>query len=188
MGWMRGPTERHLVQPTNQLTFVLGHPLDTLGIAARTLALNDWSYLISFFGQMGYALGANLVTSVIGAACTVAALVIGLVYAAPGHAGRVRTLWLALVWLLSFAAIFGTLYLAFTPLKASFVTGVQGRYFVPLGLLGIAIVMRFLPARPDTGQRLLRRAELAVFVLCTAALVLAASKYTLLMYVPGYHD
>jgi uncharacterized membrane protein len=187
MGWMRGPSERHLVQPTNQLAFVLGHPLHVLGIGARTLAMNDWTYLTSFFGQMGYALGTNLVTGVVGAVCTLVALALGLVYTAPGHAGRARTLWLALVWLVSFAAIFATLYLAFTPVHASFVTGVQGRYFVPLGLLAVAVAMQVMPARPDPGSRTLRRTEVLVFVLCAAALVVAASKYALMMYIPGYH-
>ena len=187
MGWMRGPSERHLVQPDHQLAFVVGHPLDVLGIGVRTLAMDDWSYLTSFFGQMGYALGSNLVTPVVGAVCTTVALVLGLRYAAPGHAGRARTLWLALVWLVSFAAIFGTLYLAFTPLHASFVTGVQGRYFVPLGLLGVAVAMQVMPGRPDPGSRTLRRTEALVFVLCAAALVVAASKYALMIYIPGYH-
>ncbi|MBT1003041.1 DUF2142 domain-containing protein [Paenarthrobacter sp. DKR-5] len=187
MGWLRGPSERHLVQPANQLAFVLGHPVDAAGIGLRTLISSDWSYLSSFFGQMGYALGGNLVTPVAGAVCTAAALTLGLVYGGRVPIGRWRTAGLAAVWLLSAAAVFGTLYLAFSPIKLPVVTGVQGRYFVPLAMLAAAVLLQLLPGVHTASERAMRRAETAVFALCAAALVIAAVRYWVMMYVPGYH-
>ena len=187
MGWLRGPAQRHLVQPTEQLSYVLAHPLQVPGIAVRTLAINDWLYLSSFLGQMGYALSTNLVTSVAGATCTVLALGIGLAHARGGSAGRVRLTAMALVGIASVLAIFGTLYLAFTPLRASFVTGVQGRYFVPLGLLGVVVVAQLLRGRSEVTPGTARRLQWTTSLLCATALVLAALKYVAVMYVPWFH-
>ncbi|MFC8501847.1 DUF2142 domain-containing protein [Pedococcus sp. NPDC057267] len=187
MGWLRGPAQRHLVQPAEQLSYVLGHPLALPGIAVRTLAINDWIYLTSFLGQMGYGLSTNVVTSVAGATCTVVALGVGLAHAGVGRAGRVRLTAMALVWLASVLAIFGTLYLAFTPLRASFVTGVQGRYFVPLGLLGVSVAAQLVRRRSPVAPTTARRLQRTIPLLCLAALVLAALKYVAVMYLPWFH-
>lgn len=193
MGWLRGPSERHLVQPGNQLSFILGHPLDVAGIGLRTLISYDWQYVISFFGQMGYAYGGNLTAPAFAAACSAAAMVLGLVYSERVLMGWQRRVFAILVLLVSVAAVFGTLYLAFSPVRFPFVTGVQGRYFVPLALLGAVVVLQLVPARTAglraVGQRAVgqRRVELTVFVLCALALLAAAARYWMTMYVPGYH-
>ena len=186
MGWMRSGAEMYMVRPGDQVSFVLHNPLTFLGIAARTFALNDWSYLTSFFGQMGYGLGHNLDTTAFGALCTVAVLALGLIYGERGRAGRWRTTGLILVWLASFAAIFGALYLTFAPVGSYIVNGVQGRYFVPLALLLAAVAVQLVPARLSPTATGVRRIDYAVYLLCAAALLLAAGKYTLLMYTAGH--
>lgn len=186
MGWERGAAQARTVQPGHQLHFVLTHPWAFVEIVTRTLTDFDWSYLISFLGQMGYALGYNLTTSVPGALCTLVALGIGLFHGGHGDAGRFRTTGLIAVWVLSVAAIFGTLYLAFAPLASYHIGGVQGRYFVPLALLGSAILVQVVPMRFADSARTLVRVERSVYVLCTAALAFAVLKYVLAVYAGGY--
>ncbi|MEH0111009.1 DUF2142 domain-containing protein [Tersicoccus sp. MR15.9] len=187
MGWLRQPSQRHLVQPGNQLAFVLSHPVDAVGIGLRTLLTLDWSYVSSFFGQLGYAPGGNLSAPALGAVCTLVVVGLGLAYGTRRRIARWRTAGMTLVWLASVAAVFGTLYLAFSPLRLPIVTGVQGRYFVPLTVLLCAVLLQLLPRMRRVTPTALRRSEIAVFALCAAALVLAAVKYVTVMYVPGYH-
>ncbi len=186
MGWMRSGKEMYMVRPGDQIGFVLEHPLTFLGIALRTFAQNDWTYVTSFFGQMGYALGRNLDTSAFGALCTAAVLILGLLYGERGRAGRARTTGMILVWMASFAAIFGTLYLTFAPVGSYIINGVQGRYFVPLALLLAAVVVQVVPARLPSSAAVLRRIDHTVFLLCAAALSIAAAKYAVLMFTTGH--
>lgn len=187
MGILRGPEERHMVRPDDQLAFVLAEPVAVLGVAARTVLTLDWQYAAGVVGQMGYGPGGNINGPFVGAVCWLVAVGAAFLHGPRGRASRRVVVWFAVVLLLNVAAIFGTLYLSFAPVQSGIVNGVQGRYFVPLALLLLGTLVPLVGARLPTTPQALRRVDTTVLVLVPLSAALAVAGYATVVHITGHY-
>jgi len=73
-----------------------------------------------------------------------------------------------------------TLYMSFTPVGYYIIDGVQGRYFVPLALLALAALLRWMPLRLTDA-----RGRIPVFG--PSVVVVSATTIALIATVIKYH-
>ncbi len=130
-----------------QLHFILHHPLSYLKVLAVTFFSVWGDYLpIQYMGLLGW-LDTKLplwLTLLNWITISLVALV-----AMPGRIlSRWQTAWVALVGMGLVGAIATLLYLTWTPPKGALVEGLQGRYFLPLGLIVPLIVGGWLTLQP----------------------------------------
>lgn len=207
MGVVRGAAEEHLVRPGDQQSYLLHHLTAVPGLVYRTLADYAPKYLREVFVQTGYQVeGSGLAMVLVLMALAVAW------FAAPRPVASRRVVaWSATVLLGATAAVFLALYLSFTPVGLWVISGVQGRYFLPLLLLSLAVLRPLVPLRLAADARLgetsaqgepstpgqasahhesgdqasimAARAGRVVLVLVVGAALLAIAKFTLLMWV-----
>jgi uncharacterized membrane protein len=162
------------VDAGDQLRWLAAHPMALFSVAGQTLKNNFDPYVHMFIGVLGW-LDAGLPESY----HRVAWPVLGLALAASLSRGR-NAAWrwaplLAAVILVAlFGAIHAALYLTWNEVGASYVQGVQGRYFLPLAILGCLLVEGERPLLPRG-----RASELAYQA--AAAVVLAFPLISLLV-------
>lgn len=176
MGIVRGPGQEHLVRPDDQLRLLLEQPGRTALVALRTLTDPMERIVPEYFSQTGYQVQGSIlaVPLLLGAL----ALGIGVAERWARSVPRAVVSWAALIG--SAVAVVAALALSFTPVGTWYVSGIQGRYFVPLGLLGAVLVAGLVPFRlgDDDAPRVGRW----VLGLVLAALLLTVTKYGLLMW------
>ncbi|MGW4591129.1 DUF2142 domain-containing protein [Amycolatopsis thermoflava] len=163
------------VDPGAQTDFVLGHPGEFLQVLVRTFVYQENSYFTQFFGTLGFTWVPVPATAVV---CCLLAVGLALGMGDRLTAPPSRTAVTAAVVLLGVAAVFGTLYLEYSPVGYHLIAGVQGRYFIPLAIVAAAVVLRVVPLRlrlPD--PRAARGTAGAVVTLMSIALALSAVKY-----------
>jgi uncharacterized membrane protein len=90
-----------------------------------------------------------------------------------------RTLIVALTVAASVAMIYVTLYMSFTPIGYYIIDGVQGRYFVPLAIVGLAVLLRWMPLRltNSDGKTPTRGPAITIITATSIALIAALWKY-----------
>ncbi|MGI1849836.1 MULTISPECIES: DUF2142 domain-containing protein [Rhodococcus] len=176
MGRMRPQAQWYSVVPEEQLSGVLHDPAHFVAVFFRTLMLRDQLYFIQFFGELGFGY-----VQVPGTAIVSALLAIVLAF---GMSERLRSsaaqTWItAAVVLLTVGMIFGTLYLSFSPVGYHFIDGVQGRYFIPIALVGAAVLLRWIPLRVvgATGAPPGRGTAVAVVALTATSLLATILRY-----------
>ncbi|MFD2676332.1 DUF2142 domain-containing protein [Camelimonas lactis] len=132
---------------SGQLDFILGHMTHIPSIAFNTLEFYAIGYLQQIVGVLGN-LDTPLPQWYYGlAVAPVFAAMLG-DYMRPQNSMRMRDAWLILgLCVVVAAAIFAAQYLSWTPVGASRVEGVQGRYFIPVLLLCAICVPCRLRAR-----------------------------------------
>lgn len=169
----------HVVDPGLQVEHLLTNLGDVPGLMVRTFVNQENNIVTQVFGFFGPAKVAAPASAML-AVLAAGALAFGL-------AERVRpnrTLLgvTATIVLVSVAAIFGTLYLEWTPVGHHVIEGVQGRYFVPLAVLWFAVLLWLVPLRLElTRGHLLRGSELGIIVLVFFALFASAFKYEFIL-------
>ncbi|MGY2028925.1 DUF2142 domain-containing protein [Nocardia gipuzkoensis] len=177
MGLMRPPHQWHSVRPGDQLSGILRDPPEFAHVFGESIALRDQRWFSQFFGELGFAYVDVPALSML--ACLLAfAVSLGVAERMSAPAFR-RTLIVALTMAASVAMIYVTLYMSFTPVGYYIVDGVQGRYFVPLAIVTLAVLLRWMPLRltdsagkiPSVGP------AVTVLVASSVALVAAAAKY-----------
>lgn len=181
MGLMRPQPEWHSVHPSAQLHAMLVGPKHFASAVLETVWLRDLRWFIEFFGQLGFAWVDVPACAIV--ACLVA-LVISSATAEPMVTTHKHTVVATLAVLASVAMILVTLYMSFTPVGYYDIEGVQGRYFVPLAVLGAAVVLRWVPLRlTHDGIPLQQRTvALTVVIATTLALVTSALKFQHLVW------
>jgi hypothetical protein len=147
--------------PSAQLAYLAHHPLALPMIARRTLTTYGADYLEQFIGRLGW-----LDTALPAGYHRAALIVLGLAGVAacigPRPAARpAGAAWLAAGLGVSVAGVFALQYLTWTSPGHAVVEGVQGRYFLPLALVGAA----GLPALGTPHLAWPRRALVAAVVL-----------------------
>ncbi|MDI2030011.1 DUF2142 domain-containing protein [Saccharopolyspora sp. TS4A08] len=168
-----------VIDPGLQVQYLLTHLTDVPGLLARTFAAQEQGIVTGFFGVFGSSFvlapaTAGLATLAAGA----------LAFGITDRMRATRAQWItsAGVVLVSAAALFGTLYLEFSPVGQYQIEGVQGRYFLPLVVIAVAVLARVIPLRLEIPRaRLLRGAEVAIVVLVFYALLSSAFKYEFLL-------
>ncbi|MGW6727880.1 DUF2142 domain-containing protein [Nocardia sp. NPDC055029] len=179
MGLMRPPHQWYEVRPGDQLKGILGDPVQFVHTFGESIALRDHRWFNQFFGELGFAYVDVPAISML--ACLIAFAV------SFGIADRMsvvtatfrRTLIVALTVLASVAMIYVTLYMSFTPVDFYIIDGVQGRYFVPLAIIGLAVVARWVPLRLTDSDGVIPTRATAIAVTCASvfALIGAAATY-----------
>lgn len=184
MSLMRPENQWGSVRPGDQLKEILGDPLQFLSVFGDSIARRDQRWFTQFFGELGFAYidvpALTIVASLL--AFTVSIGIADRFTAA--NANRLRTWVVALTILASVAMIYVTLYMSFTPVGYFIIDGVQGRYFVPLTILGFAVVLRWMPLRlTDTEGRVPTRGPaIAVVAATSIALIAAVVKYSTIVW------
>ncbi|MFD5175907.1 DUF2142 domain-containing protein [Nocardia sp. NPDC058379] len=179
MGLMRPPHQWYEVRPGDQLKGILSDPAQFVHTFGESIALRDHRWFNQFFGELGFAYVDVPAVSML--ACLIAFAV------SFGIADRMntatatfrRTLIVALTVLASVAMIYVTLYMSFTPVDFYIIDGVQGRYFVPLAIMGLAVVARWVPLRLTDSEGVIPTRATAITVTCASvfALIGAAATY-----------
>ena len=143
------------VDITSQIKFVLSRPLSYIGVLIRTLFWYDPYYkegLSAFYMESmagRYLEWADVQTPFIGYASALILLVSSVLVSGRNKGAR------SVKWVMAFlsfgtaVAVFSALYAQWTPVAAKVVSGVQGRYFIPI-LLPLALALpRFSFVRSD---------------------------------------
>nr|WP_228047189.1 DUF2142 domain-containing protein [Saccharopolyspora sp. HNM0983] len=171
----------HLMRPgvhvsqDDQLQLVLADPIRFVGVLVNTFVQLEPDIVTGMFGTLGNTAVPIPATAV--AMCLVAA-VVAVGFSEPACADRPRLLVTSAGLVLSVAAIFGALYLEWTAVGHFTIDGVQGRYFLPLAVLALAVYAQLVPLRWQAAPpRSSAVPEKVVVVMVTTALALAALKY-----------
>ncbi|GAA5047366.1 DUF2142 domain-containing protein [Nocardia callitridis] len=184
MGLMRSQDQWKSVRPGDQLTGILRDPLHFLHVFADSVALRDDRWFTQFFGELGFAyIDVPAITIL---ACLLAFAVSFAVADRmnPVTADRWRTLLTALIIAASVAMIYVTLYMSFTPVGFYIIDGVQGRYFVPLAIIGVAVLLRWVPLRFTNAEAKTpgRGPAIVIVSASVVALLAAAWKYYVIVW------
>ncbi|MBH0779029.1 DUF2142 domain-containing protein [Nocardia sp. NEAU-351] len=179
MGLMRPQHQWNSVRPGDQLSGILGDLPKFVSTFGDSIVYRDQRWFTQFFGELGFAYIDVPALSVL--ACLLAfAVSVGVADRMnPLTATTRRTMLVALVLAASVAMIYVTLYMSFTPVGYYIIDGVQGRYFVPLAITGLAVVLRWMPLRLSdaAGRTPTRGPAVTVVAASTVALVAAVAKY-----------
>ncbi|KAF0849708.1 DUF2142 domain-containing protein [Nocardia caishijiensis] len=176
MSLMRPPHQWGQVRPGDQLRGILGDPVQFVHTFGESIALRDHRWFNQFFGELGFAyVDAPALTML---ACLIA-FAVSFGTADLMTSTRRRTLIVAATGLASVAMVYVTLYMSFTPVDYYIIDGVQGRYFVPLAILGIAVVIRWVPLRLRDADGVVPTRGPGLTVACASlvALIAAAATY-----------
>ncbi|SFS52813.1 DUF2142 domain-containing protein [Saccharopolyspora flava] len=164
-----------VVDPGLQIQYLLTHLSDVPGLLARTFVSQEQPIVAGFFGVFGSSF--VLAPGTAGLATLAAG---SLAFGITDRMRGTRAQWIiaAVIVLVGAAALFGTLYLEFSPVGRYQIEGMQGRYFLPLVVVAVAVLARVIPLRLDVpSARLLRGTEVAIVVLVFYALLSSAFKY-----------
>lgn len=146
---LAGPTAPQGINSAAQMAYLASDVFNALSLVFRSLSFNAEFLSKSALGLLGW-LNVPLppwAYLVLGLALPLSA------FAQPDARaiGKVTALWLLLVAVAVVPAVEFALYVAWTPVGAYFVEGVQGRYFIPaLPMLGVAVaalVNQYVPTR-----------------------------------------
>ena len=181
MGLMRKPSEWHSVRPGDQLHGILSDPVHFLNTFGDSIWFRDQRWFDQFFGELGFAYIDVPALSIL--ACLLA-LAVSAGIADQLSGDRLRTWIIALAVLASVAMIYVTLYMSFTPVGYWMIDGVQGRYFVPLAIAALAVILRWMPLRlsDSRGVTPVRGPAITVVVATVVALAAASIKYSVLIW------
>ncbi|WP_433681883.1 DUF2142 domain-containing protein [Nocardia sp. CA-119907] len=179
MGLMRPAHQWNSVRPSDQLHGILSDPVNFVNVFGESIALRDQRWFTQFFGELGFAYIDVPALTVL--ACLLAfAASVGIADRMNTATATVRrTLIVALTVLASVAMIYVTLYMSFTPVDYYIIDGVQGRYFVPLAILALVVLLRWMPLRlTDVRGRTPAKGPAITIVAATlVALIAALWKY-----------
>ncbi|MFE6863699.1 DUF2142 domain-containing protein [Nocardia sp. NPDC057668] len=181
MSLMRPQEQWGSVRPGDQLKEILGDPIQFLSVFGDSIARRDQRWFTQFFGELGFAyIDVPALTIV----ASLLAFVVSLGIADRMAGDRLRVWLVLLTMAASVAMIYVTLYMSFTPVGYFIIDGVQGRYFVPLALLTLAVFLRWMPLRLTgaDGRIPVRGPAIAVTAATTVALLAAVVKYSTIVW------
>lgn len=176
MGRMRPEKQWYSVVPSEQLKGILSDPIHFASVFGQSVMRRDHEWFAEFFGELGFAYINVPATTIV--ACLLA-IVISLGVAERMVATQRRTVLVLLALLATVAMIYVTLYLSFTPVGYFIIDGVQGRYFVPLAVIGFAVALRWFRLRltDESGGLSMRGPAIAVIAATVVSLAAAVTRY-----------
>ncbi|WP_328289687.1 DUF2142 domain-containing protein [Nocardia aurantiaca] len=184
MSLMRPEKDWGTVRPGDQLHGILSDPIHFVRVFGDSIARRDQHWFVQFFGELGFSYVEVPALTVLASLLAFTVSVGVAERFSPRAANRNRT-WLVLLTVAaSVAMIYVTLYMSFTPVGYFIIDGVQGRYFVPLAVLGLAVLLRWMPLRlTDAAGRVpARTAAVTVVAATSVSLIAAVVKYTTIVW------
>lgn len=155
----------------------LTHPLHFFGNVIRTIFYRDNFFFMDLIGSSGVRVPSTAMLMM------TIAIVIAAGWVTKMRAPRkIRWVWAA-VSIISLLALFGTLYVTFTPVGFYVLDGVQGRYFFPLWPLFALSMLSFVPLRWRRTERNARFVSTLVVSVVVIALALTLAKYWYVVWV-----
>jgi len=123
-----------IISSSEQFKFVLSHPLEYLEVLINTTKLQGLNLIEAFIGKLGW-----LDTSLPHWLLFLHSMML-IVYALIDSKPNITFLSaqkaiIALVWFGAAVLIYTSIYFSFTPMGNKVVDGLQGRYFIPIGIL-----------------------------------------------------
>lgn len=159
--------------PAAQLAHLLQHP--SLSLVTATLAESGRLYVYSFLGKLGW-MDLDLPRPYYAAAAVQLLVAFALTW---GRARAAAPLLVLAAAVGSVATVFAVQYATWTPVGAPTIDGVQGRYFLPVAAMLVALA----PGRAEPGP--LRRAAIAGISLFPALSIAVAVRALLWRYYLG---
>lgn len=126
------------IDPGAQLSLMVSQPFDVLRTLMTDLIRHGPRYLAHFIGRLGW-LDTPLPLPLLGGYCLALVVILLTTTAAAAEITFRTRLLAALILLATLLGISLTMYLVWTPVGASTVEGVQGRYFHPIAPLVILL-------------------------------------------------
>ncbi|NIJ12832.1 hypothetical protein FHU38_003176 [Saccharomonospora amisosensis] len=164
-----------VVDAGSQLDYALSHPLELGRVLIRTFVYQENIYFGQFFGVFGHTW---VPAPALAQLSWILAAVLAFGIAGWMYASRVQLTATAVIAALNVAAVFALLYLQFTPVGFHLIEGVQGRYFIPLVILGAAVALQLVPLRLRLASpRHVQGSKAAIVILVLIALASSAAKY-----------
>jgi len=152
--------------PHEQTMFVLSHPLKYAVLLWQNLSYWWDAYLIEFVGRFGW-LNVYLPLWICPTYLTVL-VAVALVDRGEGRPLQWRERWLLIgVCFATLVLVLTSQYVSYTATAAKIIRGVQGRYFIPLGVITLLI---FYNRRLKVSEKII---SIAVIVCCTIVLIVA---------------
>lgn len=175
--------QHELIDVSQQVHFVVSHPVSYARTVIRNSILNDNRYFTEMFGTLGF----NIVT-VPGAVIVLEILALLIAVASVGITKLSNKGWILLLsvvgcWLL----IITTLYVSYSSVGAPEISGIQGRYFLPLlpaAMCGLAMIFKGRLSLQDSLKSQKSNYLVGFSLTCIVILALSASviKY---LYITG---
>jgi hypothetical protein len=129
--------------PRGQVLYILGYPLSFLVITLKDLMVNGWLYFQGGMNGYGYYYWTPpWIVSLLFLLSLGCALLINSTSSMLSR--RLRTVFV-LVFVAGYVVTIASIYISYAPVGADQVSGVQGRYFIPLALLLLLAVASLLP-------------------------------------------
>jgi uncharacterized membrane protein len=137
------------LDPSAQIAYLLHRPIAAAGIAVATLRHSGAEYASQFVGVLGW-LDTVLPKPYYGVALLILIASAAVSWSVEPKSGRRGSAWMLLILILTGVGVFAALYIAYTPVGAPMVDGVQGRYFLPIALFLPLVLIgpRQMPGRP----------------------------------------
>lgn len=170
------------IDVVQQLTYILHNPFDYLVIIARNSILNDTRYITETLGTFGFntvpTMGAVVLLSTLALTLCIAIIKppIGITrIVSIGFMGATFASWMLVVT---------TMYLTYSAVGALEISGIQGRYFLPLVTFAVAGIIFLLKGRISliSNQQSVNTSKLIIILISIVCLSLSVIKY---MYVTG---
>ena len=143
--------------PDHQLAYVLSQPFEALKTILHAPVVNAWDYLSTMVGRLGWMdapLPTWVIVTVLVLLGALALIDRGIEGTQPRPLGALQRGGSLLLFVAGMFAVCASLYLAWTPVGARFVEGVQGRYFLPLlPLLFLGVHLSRAPGPRMTAAR-----------------------------------
>lgn len=150
--------------PSQQIAFIINHPLAFVWVCLRSVVLTSDSYLQSMTTQIGW----NYVSMPV---MFMFILILGLFLSSSYAKRELLLLRRKLLYINTFAlggimSIFAALYIAFTPTAHRTVEGIQGRYFLPFLVPVIMLIASYLPLEVKIKDKMLPYVFITISTLC----------------------
>ena len=126
------------INPTDQTHFITHHPTAIFTAFFRSILMTDNTYIGGVFGQFGFDFIQVPMMSIL-ASLTAIFMALGIAEKIP--IGRRKFLLALAILLGGIASVFGALYITFSNVAEPIIEGVQGRYFIPLVLFALTLVV-----------------------------------------------
>ena len=124
----------HNIDSTEQIKFILQHPLKYISIIYQTVALNGQDYFLGFNGK--YLGWLNILVSGVPIILYSMMLLIS-PWLEKTKIGLKKSakIWFSIIFIAVFVLVLTGMYLINSEIGADIILGVQGRYFLPIGIL-----------------------------------------------------